>query len=43
MSKGSRSRPVEIPREQFNNNWDRIFGKKGEKKPVDNHDSKKNK
>ena len=26
--KGSRPRPIEIPREKFNNNWDAIFGKK---------------
>ena len=43
MGKGSRPRPVEIPTKQFNDNWDRIFGKKDEKKPSDNHDSKKNK
>ena len=28
MSKGSRQRPREVPSEQFENNWDRIFGKK---------------
>ena len=26
--KGSRPRPIEIPREKFNDNWDKIFGKK---------------
>ena len=26
--KGSKPRPIEIPREKFNNNWDKIFGKK---------------
>lgn len=28
MSKGSNPRPVEIPREDFRDNWDRIFGRK---------------
>ena len=26
--KGSRPRPIEIPREKFNSNWDVIFKKK---------------
>ncbi len=26
--KGSKPRPINIPREKFNNNWDAIFGKK---------------
>ena len=26
--KGSKPRPIEIPREKFNDNWDNIFGKK---------------
>lgn len=26
--KGSKPRPIEIPREKFNDNWDKIFGKK---------------
>jgi hypothetical protein len=26
--KGSKPRPIEIPREKFNANWDAIFGKK---------------
>ena len=30
MSKGSKPRPVEVPRDQFRDNWDRIFGKKPE-------------
>lgn len=33
MSKGSRPRPVEVPRDQFRDNWDRIFGNKQEPKP----------
>lgn len=28
MSKGSKPRPIEIPREKFETNWDKIFGKK---------------
>ena len=28
MSKGSKPRPLEIPREKFNSNWDAIFKKK---------------
>jgi len=28
MSKGSKPRPIEIPREKFANNWDKIFSKK---------------
>lgn len=43
MSKGSRPRPVEVPRKDFDSNWDRIFGKKDEKKPTDKHGSEKNK
>jgi hypothetical protein len=26
--KGSKPRPIEVPREKFNENWDNIFGKK---------------
>jgi hypothetical protein len=26
--KGSKPRPIEIPREKFNDNWDKIFNKK---------------
>lgn len=33
MSKGSNPRPVEIPRDQFRDNWDQIFGKKPAKPP----------
>jgi len=28
MSKGSKPRPIEIPMEKFNANWDAIFKKK---------------
>ena len=31
MGKGSTPRPFEIPREQFRDNWDKIFGKKDAK------------
>ena len=34
MGKGSTPRPFEIPREQFRDNWEAIFGKKD--KPKDN-------
>ena len=30
--KGSKPRPLSIPRKRFEENWDRIFGKKKEKK-----------
>lgn len=32
--KGSRPKPYSVDQQTFDNNWDRIFGKK-EKKPVD--------
>lgn len=28
MSKGSKPRPLEIPRKDFDNQWDLIFGKR---------------
>ena len=28
MGKGSKRRPMKIKREEFNENWDRIFGNK---------------
>ena len=31
MSKGSRQRPRQITQELYENNWDRIFGKKSQK------------
>lgn len=34
--KGSKPRPLSVPREKFESNWDRIFGKKDQKKPLDN-------
>lgn len=33
MSKGSNPRPFQVPREEFRNNWDKIFGNK--KSPAD--------
>ena len=35
MGKGSNPRPFEIPKDQFRNNWDVIFGKK-DKNPTPN-------
>jgi hypothetical protein len=39
MGKGSTPRPFEIPKDQFRDNWDAIFGKKNkpqdEQKPQD--------
>ena len=32
--KGSKPRPLSVPRKQFDDNWERIFGKKKEKKPT---------
>jgi hypothetical protein len=46
MGKGSRARPFEVPREKFENNWDKIFGKKDPKEEKQSQrptDSKKNK
>ena len=43
MSKGSRQRPREIPAEQFQNNWDLIFGKKDKEKPKEDTEKKKDK
>jgi hypothetical protein len=37
MSKGSKPRPIEIPMEKFNANWDAIF-----KKKVKNESSSRN-
>ena len=42
--KGSKPRPLSVPRNQFDDNWDRIFGKKLPKKStgVDNLRRNKN-
>ena len=37
--KGSRPRPVN--KKKFDENWDRIFGKKNQEKPVDNNTENK--
>ena len=34
MGKGSTPRPFDIPKDQFRDNWETIFGKKN--KPADN-------
>lgn len=34
MGKGSTPRPFEVPKDQFRDNWDAIFGKKD--KPAEN-------
>ena len=31
MSKGSNPRPIHVPRDQYNSNWDAVFGKKDTK------------
>lgn len=33
--KGSQLRPTLVPKEQFESNWDRIFGKKNEAKTTE--------
>jgi hypothetical protein len=43
MGKGSNPRPFEVPKDQFRDNWDKIFGKKDPKdkpKPADQKDAK---
>ena len=39
--KGSRARPLSVPREKFEQNWDAIFGKKKEENPKKSQDDKK--
>lgn len=39
MGKGSKRRLQQIPDEQMQKNWDKIFGKEGQKK---NYDGQKN-
>ena len=31
--KGDRPRPIVVPRQQFDSNWDKIFGKKSQTTP----------
>lgn len=33
MSKGSTQRPRKVKKSHFDENWDKIFGKPGQKKP----------
>lgn len=44
MGKGSVPRPFDVPKEQFRDNWDKIFGKKDSKEdkqqPPDKKDAK---
>ena len=40
MGKGSRPRPFEVPKDQFRDNWDKIFGKKNKPEPQDKKDTK---
>jgi len=35
MGKGSKPRPVNIPRKQFEDNWDKIFNNKNKEKKDD--------
>lgn len=37
--KGSSPRPISVPREVFDANWDRIFGTKSENKPNEKSES----
>jgi hypothetical protein len=45
MGKGSTRRPIEIPKDKFDSNWEQIFGMKKtkEQQPNKQDDSKKNK
>jgi hypothetical protein len=42
MGKGSRARPIEVPKDKFDTNWERIFGMK-EKQPQKQDENKKTK
>jgi hypothetical protein len=37
MSKGSRPRPFDIPKKQFDENYEKIFGKKSKDKKNDDN------
>lgn len=44
MSKGSKQRPINIPKDKYDANWERIFGmKETKKKSTNTDDSKKTK
>jgi hypothetical protein len=44
MGKGSTPRPFDVPRDQFRDNWDKIFGPKNKQpsppQPTDKKDTK---
>jgi len=40
MSKGSRQRPLSVPKEKFESNWETIFGKKKPEKKETNDNSR---
>ena len=35
--KGSKPRPYSVDKKKFDDNWDKIFGRKNQEKPVDNN------
>lgn len=37
MGKGCRRRPIEVPREEFEENWDRIFKREDKNKEKSRH------
>ena len=39
--KGSKQRPLSVPKKTFDKNWDAIFGKKEHDKPVDKQNENK--
>ena len=41
MGKGSKPRPMSIPIKQYEENWERIFGKKEDKKEEQDKEEKK--
>lgn len=40
MGKGSTPRPIEIPKDQYRDNWDKIFGKKKSDEKDDSNKTK---
>jgi len=40
MSKGSNQRPIKVPKEQYEKNWERIFGKKINRKDEQKNEKK---
>lgn len=41
MGKGSNPRPFDVPKDQFRDNWDKIFGKKDPKEDKASQPDKK--